>query len=82
VQQVIYKLKMVKCSWNVIKLNNSCNVWGWKIKDKIFSCVFEGYILNKYGFYDVISSNFMVDANYGGSILVEITPPTSPYKIL
>ncbi len=36
----------------------------------------------QYGFYDVTNSNFKVDASYGGSILVEITLPTSPYKIL
>ncbi len=29
-QQVTYKLKMAKCSWNVVKSNNSCNVWAWK----------------------------------------------------
>jgi len=29
-QQATYKLKMLKCSWNVIKLGNSRNVWGWK----------------------------------------------------
>jgi hypothetical protein len=55
---------------------------GWKIKDKISSRVFHGYIMSKYGSYDVTSSDFKVDASYGGSILVEITFPTSPYKIL
>ncbi len=30
-QQAICKLKMAKCNWNVIKLDNSCNVWGWKM---------------------------------------------------
>jgi hypothetical protein len=55
---------------------------GWKIKDKISSCVFEGYIVSKYGYYDVTNNNFRVDASYGSSILVEITLPTSPYKIL
>jgi hypothetical protein len=29
-QQATYKLKMAKCSWNVVKLDNSHNVWGWK----------------------------------------------------
>jgi len=29
-QQATCKLKMAKCSWNVVKLNNSHNVWGWK----------------------------------------------------
>jgi hypothetical protein len=52
-----------------------------KIKDKISSYVFERYIVSKYEFYDVTSSDFRVDASYGGSILVEITLLTSPYKI-
>jgi hypothetical protein len=30
VQQVICKLKIAKCSWKVIKLDNNHNVWGWK----------------------------------------------------
>jgi hypothetical protein len=30
VQQTIYKLKMVKCNWNVVKSNNNQNVWEWK----------------------------------------------------
>ncbi len=29
-QQVISKLKMAKCSWNVIKLDSNHNVWGWE----------------------------------------------------
>jgi hypothetical protein len=32
VQHTTCKLNMTKCSWNVVKLNNSCNVWGWKRK--------------------------------------------------
>jgi hypothetical protein len=35
-QQTSYKLKMVKCSWNVVKLDNNHNV-GME-KDKISSC--------------------------------------------
>jgi len=30
-QQATYKLNMGKCNWNVIKLDNSCKVWGWKM---------------------------------------------------
>jgi hypothetical protein len=30
VQQATCKLKMVKCSWNVVKLGNNQNVLGWK----------------------------------------------------
>jgi len=30
-QQATYKLKMAKYSWNVVKLDNSCNMWGWKM---------------------------------------------------
>jgi hypothetical protein len=29
-QQTTCKFKRAKCSWNVIKLNSSQNVWGWK----------------------------------------------------
>ncbi len=29
-QQATCKLKMAKCNWNVIKLDNNRNVWGWK----------------------------------------------------
>ncbi len=32
-QQTNYKLKMVKCSSNVIKLDNNYNVWEWKKQD-------------------------------------------------
>jgi hypothetical protein len=32
VQQATCKVKMAKCSWNVIKSNNSRNVLGWKGK--------------------------------------------------
>jgi hypothetical protein len=37
--------------------------------------------MNKYESYDVTSSDFRVDARYGGSILIEITLLTNPYKI-
>jgi hypothetical protein len=30
-QQATYKLKMAKYNWNVVKLDNSCNMWGWKM---------------------------------------------------
>jgi hypothetical protein len=32
-QQTTCKFKMAKCNWNVVKLDNSHNVWGWKKQD-------------------------------------------------
>jgi hypothetical protein len=42
-RKATYALKMAKCSWNVIRLDNSCNVWKGKGQD-FFLCLF-GYEL-------------------------------------
>ncbi len=48
-QQTTCKLKMAKCSWNVIKLDNSHNVWGVEM-DMISSCDSVWFmLLNIYG---------------------------------
>jgi hypothetical protein len=38
VRKITYKFKIAKCSWNVVKLDNSCNVWGGKGQD-FFLCL-------------------------------------------
>ncbi len=39
-QQTTCKLKVAKCNWNVVKLDYSHNVWGWKMKRflRLFYC--------------------------------------------
>jgi hypothetical protein len=37
-QQATCKIKMDKCNWNVVKSNNSHNVWGEKGQD-FFLCL-------------------------------------------
>jgi hypothetical protein len=54
VQQATCKFKMAKCNWNVVKLDNICNVWGWK-RTKILLVVacqlHYGYRLYMYVFF-------------------------------
>jgi hypothetical protein len=38
VQKATCKLKMTKCSWNVVKLDNSHNMWGGKGQDFFLLC--------------------------------------------
>jgi hypothetical protein len=39
VRKTTYKFKMAKCSWNVVKLDNSYNVWGRKGQE-FYLCLF------------------------------------------
>jgi hypothetical protein len=43
-QQATCELKMTKFGWNVVKLDNSCNVGGEGGESKISSCVYYNFL--------------------------------------
>ncbi len=54
-QQTTCKLKMAKCNWNVIKLDDSYNVWGWK---RIRFLLVEAHEqVDKFGFFSINGVN-------------------------
>jgi hypothetical protein len=44
-QQATCKLKMAKCSWNVVKLDNNLNVWRWQ-KTRFLFVIFDSNLIS------------------------------------